>query len=245
MKITGTGRKLRYIYNTRVKNISHRFEASSLTFYLSAINLYLGTKFLNQVWNLLQKLSWGTDLRGRFLNLFQHPNFASFKSWHLIKSKFANLQVPNLKSVQLMVARVARFFLVQNTKTGKCTKLPRTKPNVHKVYQKTVHKMDQVSIKYTDTLQCKTLQNLPKFTVLVWKQTIWQPWLGGFARWRSMGNVTGSERGRRRRGSYEGCSTCCRDTCCDTCYWCCYSFWYKPPDKRYQADDWSTSLRKC
>jgi hypothetical protein len=28
---------------------------------------------------------------------------------------------------------VARFFLVQNTKTGKVTKLPRTIPNVHKI----------------------------------------------------------------------------------------------------------------
>jgi hypothetical protein len=37
------------------------------------------------------------------------------------------------------------------------------------------HKMDQVSIKYTSIFHCKTLQNLPKFVFLVWKQTIWQP----------------------------------------------------------------------
>jgi hypothetical protein len=37
--------------------------------------------------------------------------------------------------------------------------------------------MDQVSIKYTNIFYCKTLQNLPKFGFLVWKQTIWQPWL--------------------------------------------------------------------
>jgi hypothetical protein len=36
--------------------------------------------------------------------------------------------------------------------------------------------MDQVSIKYTIIFHCKTLQNLPKFGFLVWKQTIWQPW---------------------------------------------------------------------
>jgi hypothetical protein len=36
--------------------------------------------------------------------------------------------------------------------------------------------MDQVSIKYTNILHYKTLQNLPKFGFLVWKQTIWQPW---------------------------------------------------------------------
>jgi hypothetical protein len=37
--------------------------------------------------------------------------------------------------------------------------------------------MDQVAIKYTNIFQCKTLQNLPKFGFLVWKQTIWQPCL--------------------------------------------------------------------
>jgi hypothetical protein len=35
--------------------------------------------------------------------------------------------------------------------------------------------MDQVSIKYTNIFHCKTLQNLPKFGFLVWKQAIWQP----------------------------------------------------------------------
>jgi hypothetical protein len=36
--------------------------------------------------------------------------------------------------------------------------------------------MDQVSIKYTNIFQRTTVQNLPKFGFLVWKQTIWQPW---------------------------------------------------------------------
>jgi hypothetical protein len=31
-------------------------------------------------------------------------------------------------------------------------------------------------IKYTNIFLSKTLQNLPKLGVLVWKQTIWQPW---------------------------------------------------------------------
>jgi hypothetical protein len=35
--------------------------------------------------------------------------------------------------------------------------------------------MDQVSIKYANIFHWKTLQNLPKFRFLVWKQTIWQP----------------------------------------------------------------------
>jgi hypothetical protein len=34
-----------------------------------------------------------------------------------------------------------------------------------------------VSIKYTIIFHCKTLQNLPKIGFLVWKQTIWQPWI--------------------------------------------------------------------
>jgi hypothetical protein len=34
--------------------------------------------------------------------------------------------------------------------------------------------MDQVSIKYTNIFQCKTLQNLPKFRSLVSIETIWQ-----------------------------------------------------------------------
>jgi hypothetical protein len=41
--------------------------------------------------------------------------------------------------------------------------------------------MDQVSIKYTIISHYKTLQNLPKFGFLVWKQTIWQPCVH---RWR-------------------------------------------------------------
>jgi hypothetical protein len=36
--------------------------------------------------------------------------------------------------------------------------------------------MDQVSIKYTNIIHCKTLQNLPNFFI-IWKQTIWQPCL--------------------------------------------------------------------
>jgi hypothetical protein len=38
--------------------------------------------------------------------------------------------------------------------------------------------MDQVAINYTNIFHCKTLQNLPKFGFLVWKQTIWQPCSG-------------------------------------------------------------------
>jgi hypothetical protein len=34
--------------------------------------------------------------------------------------------------------------------------------------------MEQICIKYTIIFHYKTLQNLPKWGFLVWKQTIWQ-----------------------------------------------------------------------
>jgi hypothetical protein len=44
-----------------------------------------------------------------------------------------------------MLSRVARFFLVQNTKTGKQIKMTTT-PNVHKIYPMAV-KLYQMAIK--------------------------------------------------------------------------------------------------
>jgi hypothetical protein len=64
-----------------------------------------------------------------------------------------------LRILRLDLTRVARFFLVQNTKTVKNI------PNCHELHQ--------MSIKYTNV---KTILNLPKFGFLVSKQTIWQPW---------------------------------------------------------------------
>jgi hypothetical protein len=67
------------------------------------------------------------------------------------------------------------FSLLQNTKTGKniqiTTNYTKCPWNLTKD-----RKMDQVSIKYTNIFRCKTVQNLPKFWILVWKQTIWQLW---------------------------------------------------------------------
>jgi hypothetical protein len=70
--------------------------------------------------------------------------------------------------------RVARFFLLQLTKTEKIcqstityTKKPLNMPNGYKIYQ--------VAIKYTNIFHRMTLQNLSKLLFLVWKQTIWQP----------------------------------------------------------------------
>jgi hypothetical protein len=62
--------------------------------------------------------------------------------------------------VSLVLARVARFFLVQHTKTEniyqmttKYTKRPKSTPNGCKI--------DQMSIKYTNIFHCKTLKNYP------------------------------------------------------------------------------------
>jgi hypothetical protein len=48
--------------------------------------------------------------------------------------------------------RVARFFLVQHTKTGE-------NPTYYKIYQ--------MAVKYTDIFHCKILQQLSKFGFLV------------------------------------------------------------------------------
>jgi hypothetical protein len=39
------------------------------------------------------------------------------------------------------------------------------------------YKIDQMAIKYTNIYHCKTLPNLPKLGLWVWKETIWQPWM--------------------------------------------------------------------
>jgi hypothetical protein len=71
--------------------------------------------------------------------------------------------------------RVARFFLVQHTKTGenvpndhtyvKYTTWPQNIPHGHKIYQMVV-KREQIGIKCIDIFHCKILQNLPKFGFL-------------------------------------------------------------------------------
>jgi hypothetical protein len=68
------------------------------------------------------------------------------------------------------------FYWYKIPKREKYTKFMRTIPNVHKIHILKDRQMYQVSIKYTDIFQCKTLQNLPKFGYLFWKLTIWQPW---------------------------------------------------------------------
>jgi hypothetical protein len=71
--------------------------------------------------------------------------------------------------------RVARFVFTQYSKTwenipnhSNMSKWPWNIPNDSSIFQ--------ITIKDTSIFQSRTLQNLPKFGFLVWKQTIWQPW---------------------------------------------------------------------
>jgi hypothetical protein len=73
--------------------------------------------------------------------------------------------------------RVARFFLVHDTKTGKmyqmntkCTKWSKNIPTVCKIFQ--------MAIKCINIFQSRALQNLPKLGFWARKETIWQPWWG-------------------------------------------------------------------
>jgi hypothetical protein len=74
-----------------------------------------------------------------------------------------------------VTCRVARLFLTQYTKTGKNV------PNEHKMSRMVINiphfcKIFQMAEKYFNVFQSRTLQILPKFGFLVWKETIWQPW---------------------------------------------------------------------
>jgi hypothetical protein len=76
-------------------------------------------------------------------------------------------------------SKVARFFLVQDTKTRENV------PNDYKIWPKNISNssnIDQMVIKDTNIFHCKTLQNLPIFGFLVWKQIIWQPLSTGRSR---------------------------------------------------------------
>jgi hypothetical protein len=76
---------------------------------------------------------------------------------------------------RVTVSRVARFFLIQYTKTWEnipnyhnITKWPCDIPNDRKIFQ--------MAITCTIIFYSKAIQNLPQLEFLVWKQTIWQPW---------------------------------------------------------------------
>jgi hypothetical protein len=81
------------------------------------------------------------------------------------------------------------FFRHNIPKRGKIHQITTTLPNCHKMYQMTEkyskwpnnipndHTIFQMTIQYTSIFHSKALQNLPKLGFLVWKQTIWQPWI--------------------------------------------------------------------
>jgi hypothetical protein len=73
-----------------------------------------------------------------------------------------------LKNNKWVKSKVARFFLMQHTKTGKRYQMVIKVPNGRKI--------DQKGIKYTIIFHFKTLQNIPKLGFLVLKYIVWQHW---------------------------------------------------------------------
>jgi hypothetical protein len=49
--------------------------------------------------------------------------------------------------------------------------------NDPKIYQMVVIGIFHMPIKYTNLFNFEDLKNLPKLWILVWKNTIWQPWI--------------------------------------------------------------------
>jgi hypothetical protein len=62
---------------------------------------------------------------------------------------------------------------MQHTKNGE--NIPNNQKGPHNIPNG--HKINQITILYTNIFYCKTLQNLPKFGFLVWKYAIWHPCL--------------------------------------------------------------------
>jgi hypothetical protein len=78
-------------------------------------------------------------------------------------------KVNRLKTCDKTVpSRVARFFAVQFTKTGKIYQMT-TKYTKVKFIITNGRIIDQMTITYNIIFHCKTLQNLPKMGFLVWK----------------------------------------------------------------------------
>jgi hypothetical protein len=67
--------------------------------------------------------------------------------------------------------RVARFFLIQYTKTG------RNVPNDQKITQLPQNRTTklQMDLKHTNIFHSKAHKIIPKIEIMVWKYTIWQP----------------------------------------------------------------------
>jgi hypothetical protein len=101
--------------------------------------------------------------RSKHLKDFKNCNAIFYAAFYKI---IPNSQLTLLGRAQLdpmtneFTASVARFFIVQHTKTGgKYTKRTQNIPSNHKIYQ--------MARKCTNTFHFKTIQNLPKFGILV------------------------------------------------------------------------------
>jgi hypothetical protein len=71
-----------------------------------------------------------------------------------------------------------QIFLGPNIpKCTKYTKLPQTTYTKRLYIIPKGRKLFQMVIKYNNIFHSKALQTLPKLGFLVWKQTIWQPWV--------------------------------------------------------------------
>jgi hypothetical protein len=85
-----------------------------------------------------------------------------------------------MDTIAAVLTGVARFFFIQYTKTRENI------PNyILQHYQMAIKipngcKIFQMTIKYTSIFHSKAFQNLPRLEILVWKQTIWQPWFSPF-----------------------------------------------------------------
>jgi hypothetical protein len=126
----------------------------------------------NRIGLYVQDLTWRQhDTKSRWLDHKSEKAISKKQfSWSYLFTKKQANQMPDFATW----SRVARFFLVQNTKTGKIYQIT-TKYTKSPQHMPKDCKMDEMPIKYSK-LNCKTLQNLPKFGFLVWKHTIWQPW---------------------------------------------------------------------
>jgi hypothetical protein len=87
--------------------------------------------------------------------------------------------VRKLDPAVLDVGRIARFFLRQCTKAGKNvhTKFPQNYQMTVKWSQQNGSNIFQMGITSTNIFHSKALQPLPSLGFLVWKWTIWQPWM--------------------------------------------------------------------
>jgi hypothetical protein len=95
-------------------------------------------------------------------NLKKHNDFSVKKSIYvnfIIFPQDKNISIGEIWSPFVLISHV-RFRLNQGCQ----------------IFLGTKYQNGEKSIKYTLTFHGKTLQNLPKFGFLVWKQTIWQPW---------------------------------------------------------------------